>query len=161
VDDEAPIRALLGRALREEGYEVAAVTDGKAGLNAAKTAAKPYDLVITNSYMPHLTGEQLIAHLQQLFPSLPILHLDDLSRQLDLGGLGVPSLKKPFSLDDLLGEVRRLLGRRVAGQHLDACNSPRKFSYAAVRSRRTSATSSPGKKGLRSSRPGTNDGCKP
>jgi hypothetical protein len=37
----------------------------------------------------------------------------------------------------------------------------RKFSYAAMRRRRTSATSSPGKKGLRSSRPGTNDGCKP
>ena len=120
VDDEPTVRALLTRALREEGYEVVAVTDGEAGLNAAETAAKPYDLVVTNSFMPHMHGEELIAHLRELFPSLPILHLDDLSREVDRDPdtATVPTLYKPFSMETLLGEVRRLLNGRVAGQNL-------------------------------------------
>jgi DNA-binding response OmpR family regulator len=57
VHDEPAVRTLLTRALRQESYQVLSVTDGQAGLNAAKTADGPYDLVITNSYLPHLTGE--------------------------------------------------------------------------------------------------------
>jgi CheY-like chemotaxis protein len=118
VDDEPSVRSVLARALREGGYDVVAVTDGLAGLNAARTAAEPYDLVITNSYMPHLTGEQLIAHLRELFPTLPILHLEDLSREQNPHALPVPTLYKPFSIESLLSEVQRLLGGRVAGQNL-------------------------------------------
>jgi DNA-binding response OmpR family regulator len=120
VDDEPSVRGVLARALREAGYDVVAVTDGQAGLDAARIAAEPYSLVITNSYMPHLTGEQLIAQLRQLFPTLPILHLDDLSREQNPQALPVPTLYKPFSIESLLSEVRRLLGGRVAGQNLQA-----------------------------------------
>jgi DNA-binding response OmpR family regulator len=120
VDDEPSVRGVLARALREAGYDVVAVTDGQAGLDAARIAAEPYALVITNSYMPHLTGEQLIAQLRQLFPTLPILHLDDLSREQNPQALPVPTLYKPFSIESLLSEVRRLLGGRVAGQNLQA-----------------------------------------
>jgi len=120
VDDEPSVRGVLARALREAGYDVVAVTDGQAGLDAARIAAEPYALVITNSYMPHLTGEQLITQLRQLFPTLPILHLDDLSREQNPQALPVPTLYKPFSIESLLSEVRRLLGGRVAGQNLQA-----------------------------------------
>src|SRR5690242_5638412 len=90
VDDEPSVRGVLARALREGGYDVVAVTDGLAGLDAARTAAQPYDLVVTNSWMPHLTGEQLIAQLRELFPTLPILHLEDLSREQNPQALPVP-----------------------------------------------------------------------
>jgi len=120
VDDEPSVRGVLARALREAGYDVVAVTDGQAGLDAARIAAEPYALVITNGYMPHLTGEQLIAQLRQMFPTLPILHLDDLSREQNPQALPVPTLYKPFSIESLLSEVRRLLGGRVAGQNLQA-----------------------------------------
>jgi DNA-binding response OmpR family regulator len=120
VDDEPAVLALLTRALREEGYEVVAVADGQAGLNAAKTADQPYDLVVTNSYMPHMSGDELIVHLKQLFPGLPILHLDDVSRDLSASTIPVPTLYKPFSMESLVGEVRRLLNGRVAGQNLQA-----------------------------------------
>lgn len=48
----APIRALLTRALKEHGYDVVAVNDGAAGLEAVRTATDPYDLVVTNNCMP-------------------------------------------------------------------------------------------------------------
>jgi DNA-binding response OmpR family regulator len=80
VDDEPMVRAIVERALREEGYEVVGVGDGQAGLTAAETANVSYDLVVTNSYMPRLSGDELIAELRAHYPGLPILHLDDLGR---------------------------------------------------------------------------------
>jgi DNA-binding response OmpR family regulator len=111
VDDEPAVRAMVARALREEGYEVVGVGDGQAGLTAAETADVSYDLVVTNSYMPHLSGEQLIAELRRLYPGLPILHLDDLSRPSELPD-DIPNLTKPFSLDRLIQAVRGLLGEQ-------------------------------------------------
>jgi DNA-binding response OmpR family regulator len=73
-------------------------------------AETPYDLVITNSYMPHLSGEQLIQQLRQQFPTLPVLHLDD-GTYPTISRATVPTLYKPFRLDELCEEVRRLLGQ--------------------------------------------------
>jgi CheY-like chemotaxis protein len=113
VDDEPAVRALLMRALQEAGYEVVAVRDGEAGLEAAKSAGLPYDLVVTNSYTPTMTGEQLIGHLRGLFPGLPILHLDDLSHPIGPHAQTVPTLYKPFSIPALLEAVAVALEGRA------------------------------------------------
>jgi CheY-like chemotaxis protein len=112
VDDEPAVRALVVRALQEAGYGVVAVRDGEAGLEAAKSAGIPYDLVVTNSYMPTMSGEQLIGHLRELFPSLPILHLDDLSHPLGPHAEKVPTLYKPFSITGLLEAVALAMAER-------------------------------------------------
>jgi CheY-like chemotaxis protein len=112
VDDEPALRRLLVRAMESDGYEVVAVNDGAAGLEAARTADPPYDLVITNNCMPHMNGAELVAHLQSLFPGLPILHLDDLTRP-SAEEVTAPTMTKPFSLDRLSDAVRKLLATRV------------------------------------------------
>ena len=115
VDDEPAVRDLIVRALQEAGYEVVAVRDGEAGLHAAKFAGLPYDLVLTNSYMPTMSGEQLIGHLRQLFfPRLPILHLDDLSQPIGPNAEKVPTLYKPFSITVLLEAVALAIAERPA-----------------------------------------------
>ena len=113
VDDEPAVRELIVRALQEAGYEVVAVKDGEAGLEAAKSAGVPYDLVLTNSYMPTMTGEQLIGHLRELFPHLPILHLDDLSHPRGPNAEMVPTLYKPFSITALLETVALAIAERT------------------------------------------------
>jgi DNA-binding response OmpR family regulator len=105
VDDEPAIRDLLLRALEMAGYDVVAVADGQAGLVAAQNAQLRYDLVVTNSYMPNLSGEQLIGHLRRLYPGLPVLHLDDLAHPIGPNAESVPTLYKPFSIDALLEAV--------------------------------------------------------
>jgi CheY-like chemotaxis protein len=112
VDDEPAVRALVVRALQEVGYEAVAVKDGEAGLEAAKSAGVPYDLVLTNSYMPAMTGEQLIGHLRDLLPGLPILHLDDLSHPIGQNAEKVPTLYKPFSITALLEAVALAMAER-------------------------------------------------
>jgi len=110
VDDEPSIRALLVRVLKAEGYDAVALNDGLAGLDAALTAADPYNLVITNNHMPHLSGAELVAQLHAAHLDLPILHLDDMS-QPEAADLppGVPNLFKPFRMEALLEHVKRLL----------------------------------------------------
>lgn len=105
VDDEPAVRALLLRVFGEAGYDVVAVPDGEAGLAVASTTQAPYDLVVTNTYLPSLSGEQLIAHLRELYPDPPILHVDDLAHPRGSRSSPAPALYKPFSIDALLDAV--------------------------------------------------------
>ena len=111
VDDEPMVRALIVRALTDEGYEVVAVTNGPAALNAAQGAEVGFDLIVTNSYMQGLTGPKLIARVRQDFPNLPILHIDDVARRGRLGRYpsDIPTIYKPFSVMTLRDTVRKLL----------------------------------------------------
>ena len=111
VDDEPMVRALIARALTDEGYEVVAVANGRAALDAARGAEVSFDLIITNNYLPGLSGAELIARVRKDFPELPILHVDDIGRRKRMGDRSddVPTIYKPFSLASLREAVRRLL----------------------------------------------------
>ena len=113
VDDEPMVRALIARALSDEGYEVVAVANGDDALDAARRAVVTFDLIVTNNYMPGLNGPELVARVRQDFPSLPVLHIDDISRKRVDKGLpeDVPTVYKPFSVATLREAVRRLLAR--------------------------------------------------
>jgi two-component system cell cycle response regulator CpdR len=112
VDDEPMVRALIARALNDEGYEVVAVANGQAALDAARGAEARFDLIITNNYMPGLSGAELIARVRQDFPSLPMLHVDDITRRGRIPPLptDIPTLYKPFSIAALRAAVLELLG---------------------------------------------------
>jgi CheY-like chemotaxis protein len=111
VDDEPMVRALIARAISDAGYEVVAVADGRAALDAARGAEVGFDLIVTNSYMPGLTGAELVSRVRVDFPELPILHVDDIGRRGRLGWLPteIPTIYKPFSIATLQEAVRKLL----------------------------------------------------
>jgi CheY-like chemotaxis protein len=111
VDDEPMVRALITRVLGDEGYEVVAVANGRAALDAARGAEVRFDLIVTNNYMPGLDGAELVARVRQDFPTLPILHIDDISRRRAAQSLphDVPTVYKPFSIATLREAVRKLL----------------------------------------------------
>jgi len=111
VDDEPMVRALIARALSDEGYQVVAVANGLAALDVARTAEGGFDLIVTNNYMPGLNGAELIERVRKDFPSLPILHIDDIYRKRVDKGLpeDVPTVYKPFSIATLRAAVLKLL----------------------------------------------------
>jgi CheY-like chemotaxis protein len=115
VDDEPMVRALIARALGDEGYEVVAVANGLAALDAARGAEAEFHLIITNNYMPGLSGAELIARVRQDFPDLPVLHVDDVTRRGRIPPLpsDIPTIYKPFSIGALRAAVKELLDRRV------------------------------------------------
>jgi CheY-like chemotaxis protein len=114
VDDEPMVRALIARALSDEGYEVVAVANGRAALDAARNSEATFDLIVTNNYMPGLTGAELIAQVRKDFPGLPILHINDVARRDREPKLpsDVPTIYKPFSTAALRKAVKQLLRSR-------------------------------------------------
>jgi CheY-like chemotaxis protein len=115
VDDEPMLRALISRALRDEGYEVVEAENGLAGLEAARSAPQPFDLVITDNRMRGMSGPELAEQLQKLHPTIPILHLSG-NHVANPGQY--PTLFKPFNRSDLLQrDDRPLVTSRSAPRH--------------------------------------------
>jgi two-component system, response regulator, stage 0 sporulation protein F len=115
VDNEFALRALVARGFRERGYDVLEVSDGLMALEVVGTASPAVDLVITNSLEPPLTGVDLIAQLQQLHPTLQVIHLLGGSSSADhwydnTPPGGVPTVFKPFDLWALMDGAEKLLG---------------------------------------------------
>ena len=111
VDDEIALRYIVARAFRDRGYEVVEAADGKAALDVARSASLPFDLVVTNSRMPHLDGPQLAEQLRQLYPRLPIIHLSGSHRPHRMPD-DVPTIFKPFNIWDLIDEAEGLMQQR-------------------------------------------------
>jgi two-component system, cell cycle response regulator CpdR len=110
VDDEPSVLAVVSRALRDEGHEVIAVSNGQTAYDV--TLNETVDVVVTNNRMPGLNGADLVSALRKCLPGIPVLHLDDISQathSLFQVPADVPTLLKPFDLVALKAAVHRLL----------------------------------------------------
>jgi DNA-binding response OmpR family regulator len=117
ADDDADIRELVVFKLESAGFEVTAVGDGRAALDAA--LADPPDLVVLDHMMPRLTGLEVCAELRRSpgTATLPVILLTakaqeaDVTRGFELGADDY--VVKPFSPRELLSRVQAVLARRV------------------------------------------------
>lgn len=114
VDDEAGIRSLLRKVLLREGYNVLEATQGREGLDTAKSYKGKIDLLLTDVLMPEMNGIELAQSLHALRPSTRILLISGYmgSNALEAEKLpaGTAFLHKPFTLNALLGKVKEVLG---------------------------------------------------
>jgi CheY-like chemotaxis protein len=116
VEDEPDVRGILGRVLREQGYEVLEASHGMSALELAAQPATRIDLVVADVVMPGLGGRELAARLTDLRPDLPILFTSGYTGH-DVVERGLierdwPFLPKPVAPDALARKVRELLDRR-------------------------------------------------
>ncbi len=113
VEDDAPLADGLANSLRQSGYGVDWIADGR-GVGAALDAQE-YDLVILDLNLPGKDGFEVLRHLRLQNKPLPVLILSardasvDRVRGLDLGADDY--LTKPFDLDELEARVRALIRR--------------------------------------------------
>lgn len=111
VDDEAPVRAALGRLLRLADYQVATFESGAEFL--ASLATHMPGCVLLDVNMPGQSGLQVQARLHADHVALPVVFITasddpDIERSaLEAGGSRV--LHKPFGNDELLAAVRYAL----------------------------------------------------
>ncbi len=119
IEDDTDAGAFLAKGLREAGYSVEHVMDGREALFRATEGQ--YDLIVTDRMLPHLDGLEILRLLRQRGNSTPVLvmsalgSVDERVRGLREGGDDY--LVKPFAISEFLARVEALLRR---GRGLDA-----------------------------------------
>ncbi|HEX2835287.1 MAG TPA: response regulator [Thermoanaerobaculia bacterium] len=71
VENDASTRKLLEVLLRHTGHDVTSVGGGEAALDLI--AKNSYDLAIVDLMMPAVSGQQVIAYIEEHAPSMPVL----------------------------------------------------------------------------------------
>mgnify|MGYP006067580873 CR=1 FL=1 len=108
AEDDPSIRRLLEYLLKADGHQVRQAVDGAAALALLKE--EPFDLVITDLYMPNLDGMGLLKEVKALEPDLPVLMLtahSSLKSAIEAIRLGAYDyLEKPVDHDRLRTVVK-------------------------------------------------------
>ncbi|MDO8476105.1 MAG: response regulator [Candidatus Rokubacteria bacterium] len=113
VDDDPMITQLITDMLSLDGYEVETAPNGVAAL--AKIEGRRYDLILTDLHMPELDGAGLYRELakRQTHPPQKIIFLTGTAGTSEAHRLvqetGLPLLRKPFNVVELLELVRKVL----------------------------------------------------
>jgi DNA-binding response OmpR family regulator len=118
ADDDPLLRQLLELRLRVAGYEVIAVRDGVAALEALQLA-RPFALVL-DAMMPRLGGFELLRHVRakesaervRVIMLTALRHEDDIVSALQQGADDY--LTKPFSPDELIARLGRFSRGKAA-----------------------------------------------
>ena len=115
VDDSKTIRIILGRTLRELGYEVCEACNGKEALKVMEAEKATVNLVLADWNMPEMNGLELLKQLR-LDPELASLKVIMVTTETELDHM-VSALEaganeyvmKPFT-KDILREKLELVG---------------------------------------------------
>jgi len=119
VDDEYLIADILCFALEDEGFMVVTASNGRKGLEVLDRERPA--LIITDFMMPVMDGQEFATAIRAL-PSanhLPIILMSGAQAHIgmqrsDLFDVVVP---KPFNIDLIIAEVRKLLSSNESAVH--------------------------------------------
>ena len=125
VEDEPALRDTLTYNLKNDGFTVESVGDGRAALESARKL-KP-DLIILDIMLPELDGFE-VARILRKEMSMPILMLtardDEIDRVVGLEVGADDYLTKPFSMRELMARVKAQLRRTRLMQEELAKSTP-------------------------------------
>ena len=118
LEDDDDLRGVLEEVLRDEGYDVVAVSNGAEAVSYA--SREKFELIIADIRMEGMNGLEAVEETQKLNPDIGSLIVSGYAteeetsraRNLEVGGY----LKKPFKMQELLGYVRKQLS------HLEAAS---------------------------------------
>lgn len=115
VDDEPTVRHLLRFMLERGGHRVEEAGDGLEGVRLFRQ--QPFDLVVTDIFMPGQEGLETIRELRRDYPGVKIIAVTggDMAMGADnalkfarvLGAVRV--MKKPWDRDEFLGAAEEAL----------------------------------------------------
>jgi len=113
IEDDEKIAAFVGNGLREAGFVVEHVVNGRDGLQLA--LGESYDVAVIDIMLPGMDGLSIIDELRRHRVKLPVIilsakrSLDDRIEGLHAGGDDY--LTKPFAFSELLARIQALLRR--------------------------------------------------
>lgn len=115
VDDDDQLRAECAEALSAAGADVCEAADGQEALKALRTL--PFDVVITEIFIPRVTGLQLLLEMRRAFPGVASIVTSWVSNReylADARALGADRMIcKPFEPDELVRAVHEICEARL------------------------------------------------
>jgi DNA-binding NtrC family response regulator len=114
VDDEDALRRLAERLLTKLGYGVVVAGNGDAAVASLRDFPDEIHLLITDVFMPDISGPELATRLLAIRPGMKVLYVSGSNEALrDKGMLnqGANFLQKPYTQDDMREKIREILDR--------------------------------------------------
>ena len=114
IEDLPQLNRFLAQLLEHLGYSVSTAIDGRQGIERYR--AQPFDLVITDVFMPKKDGLQVIREIIDEFPDARFIAMSGAGSYgdslLEARMLGAQyTFRKPFNTEDLLQVIQREVGR--------------------------------------------------
>lgn len=113
VEDEESVRAAAALALRRSGFTVLTATEGAEALEIYAAYGEEIDLVFSDLVLPRMSGLELREELNAQYGPVRFILTSGYSGDhlANAGGLdpAVPFVRKPWTLNELLGTVRHVL----------------------------------------------------
>ena len=106
VDDDKAVRTVLAEQLRELGFKVDEVADGRAAIAQLNSRAD-YDVLLTDFAMPGMNGLETIRTAVEQFPSIRALLMTGYADEDAVADARsqVPVIRKPINLELLVREI--------------------------------------------------------
>lgn len=114
VEDDALYRSLIQKALGKNGYEITCAVDGLDAFEKMKAAS--FDLIITDIFLPHKEGIEVIQEIKDAYPQMKVVAISSGGQAGHTTFLKIAEtvgadacLQKPFTPEQLLPLVERLI----------------------------------------------------
>lgn len=122
VDDEDQLLPIFARALSDHGLLVETAGSGEAAVEMFREDPERFDVVVTDQRMPGMSGTDLSRELAAIHPECPVVVMTGLfaGNEIKRATTVRASLTKPFSADDLLQTLERVLAENRARSNVAA-----------------------------------------
>jgi two-component system cell cycle sensor histidine kinase/response regulator CckA len=120
VEDEAPVRLVLARALTRAGWRVLAAETAEAALEMLGSLdgspESQLSVVVSDAVMPGMDGPALVRAMRQICPVVPAVLVSGYAKPMllrDLAAADIGFLPKPYATSELQDLAARLTGAKV------------------------------------------------
>ncbi len=117
VDDDEALTFLAARALSRMGYRVSPFSSPLAALKEFQSRPNEFDLVVTDSAMPGLSGQELVTELRRIRPEIPIVMLSGYIRPEDSDIASRLRINKLLYKPNTIAELGQILSRLISETH--------------------------------------------
>ena len=124
VEDDAPVRNLIGTTLKTHGYDFITATNGESAVMQA--SSRNPDIVLLDLGLPDIDGVDVIGKIRT-WSEMPIIVISARAEDKDkidaLDAGADDYLTKPFSVEELLARIRVTTRRLLSTQSLNKSES--------------------------------------
>lgn len=115
VEDESPVRMFAARALTNKGYKVLEADSAETALEVIEIHGDSIQIIISDVIMPGMTGPDMVVQILETYPDIKVIFISGYAEDAFVDSYGDGKrefnfLPKPFTLKQLAGKVKEVLG---------------------------------------------------